>query len=153
MVGCACRHAMGCKDCCFTGCTGASVEGCQRAVLPHSRARREPELAAAACCMQLQRQFAGPEGLHCPCQELQSLPPNLMSQHAARRSLQLKPLLLKKSFCSPTCVHLKSLLCLLLSGKQAAQSMALSTPSRKQLLISGVPVSDCSRTSNHAAHL
>ena len=120
---------MGRKDCCLRNWAAVGLRGCQRANLSDSSAWGRPELAAAACCMQLQRQFAGPEGAHCLFQGSPSLPAKVASQHAAERSLQLKPLQLKSIPCSLTPAHLTLSLCFLLCERQALQMRgALNVP-------------------------
>ena len=71
--------------------------------------------------MQLQRQFADLEGALQPFQGLPSLPAKVASQHAAKRTSQLKLLQLKGIPCSPTPVPLTLSLCFLLSERQALQ--------------------------------
>ena len=115
---------MGRKDCCLRNWAAVGLRGCQRANLSDSSAWGRPELAAAACCMQLQRQFAGPEGAHCLFQGPPSLPAKVVSQHAAERSLLLKPLQLKSIPCSLTPAHLTQFLSFLLSERRALQKVA-----------------------------
>ena len=140
---------MGRKHCCLRNWAAVGLKGCQRAILPDSSAWGRPELAAAACCMQLQRQFAGPEGAHCLFQELLSLPAKVASQHTARCSLQRKLCQLKSNLYGPTPGPLSLSLCFL--GPRHCRKMHGALVAFVQLQDLGIAAVQCSTKSSHTA--